>query len=476
MRRRPHALPRLARAGVLAAAALAAFAPPPAQAAPKVDGLYTVSKAPAQITRGPDGNVWVVLSGGPPDVARITPSGSVTEYDPPDVANPVGITAGPDGNLWVTQAGGVARFSPADPLNTDDKYAIADIVSPRGIVTGPDGNLWAASGDKVIKIPPGNPTGFTSTPVAGMDARGVARGGDGGIWIADFGGGRVIRVNPANPAQQVPYNLGGGPQEVAAGPGSQMAFANPGSTPQTIGRVSPGGMPALTNVPMTDPFGIALGADGAWWFAQFAGNSLTRLTPAGAATTLTGFPAASGPRYLAANGTALFVSLENTLQVARVTGVEPPTPPGGGGGGGPGGGGGSPDRTAPRISALAVAPSRFAYGSRATIRFTLSEAASVGLRFERPLAGRRRGRSCVRPTRALRRARRCTRWVRVASKSLRGARGTTRLRFTGRIGRRRLAPGRYRIVVSARDRAGNRARSRTAYFTLLRPAHRRHRR
>jgi len=463
---RLHALARLARAATLAAALLAAVAPAFARAAPKVDGIYAVSKTPGQMTRGPDGNVWVVLSGGPPDLAKVTPNGAVTEYDPPDVSGAVGITAGPDGNLWVTQTGGVARFSPADPLGSDEKFAIADIADPRGIVTGPDGNLWTASGDKVIKIPPGNPTGATSTPVAGMGARGIARGGDGGIWIADFTGGRLVRVNPANPAQQVPYNLGGGPQEVAAGPGGLMAFANPGSAPQTIGRVSPGGMPALTKVPMTDPFGIALGADGAWWFAQFAGNTLTRLTPGGAATTLTGFPAASGPRYLAANGTALFVSLEGASKIARVTGVEAPTSPGGGV---------RPDRTAPRISGLAVLPATFAYGTRAAIRFALSEAATVTLRFERPLAGRRRGRSCVRPTRALRRARRCTRWGGVAEKRLGAARGAERLRFSGRVGRRRLAPGRYRIVASARDRAGNRARLRTARFTLLRAAHRRHR-
>ncbi len=123
--------------------------------------------------------IGVALSGGPPDIARVTPGGTVTEYDPPDIADPVGITSGPDGNIWVTQAGGVARFSPADPQGTDEKFAIADIADPRGIVTGPDGNLWAASGDKVIKIPPGKPAGFTSTPVTGMGARGVARGGGG---------------------------------------------------------------------------------------------------------------------------------------------------------------------------------------------------------------------------------------------------------------------------------------------------------
>ena len=447
------------RIALLASAAVLVAAPA-AGAAPVVNGVYPVAKTPGQLTRGPDGNVWVALSGGPPDIARVTPGGTVTEYDPPDIANPVGITSGPDGNIWVTQAGGVARFSPADPVNTDEKFAIADIADPRGIVTGPDGNLWTASGDKVIKVPPANPAGFTSTPVAGMGARGIARGGDGGIWIADFAGGRIVRVNPANPAAgQTFYTAAGGAQEVAAGPGTQMAFANPGAAPQQIGRISPGGMPATTDVPMTDPFGIALGADGAYWFAQFAGNSLTRLTPGGAVTKLTGFPAASGPRYVTANGESLFVSLETTSQIARVTGVQRPTvtpPPGGG-----------RDRTAPRISALAVVPATFRHGHRTTIRLTLSEDARVTLRIDRGFTGRRRGRSCVRPTRTQRRARRCVRYATVAEARLSAHRGTTRLRFSGRVGRRLLAPGRSRVVVEARDRAGNRARPRTAYFTLL---------
>jgi len=451
------------RIALLASAAVLVAAPA-AGAAPAVNGLYPVAKTPGQLTRGPDGNVWVALSGGPPDIARVTPGGTVTEYNPPDIADPVGITSGPDGNIWVTQAGGVARFSPADPQGTDEKFAIADIADPRGIVTGPDGNLWAASGDKVIKIPPGNPTGFTSTPVTGMGARGVARGGDGGIWIADFAGGRIVRVNPANPAAgQTFYTVGGTPQQVAAGPGTQMAFANPSDE---IGRLSPGGTPARTAVLMTDPFGVTLGADGAYWFAQFAGNSLTRLTPGGAVTKLTGFPAASGPRYVTANGDALFVSLETASKIARVTGVQrPAVTPGGG-----------PDRTAPRISALAVVPATFTRGRRTSIRLTLSEDATVVLRFDRGLAGRRRGRSCVRPTRALRRARRCVRYARAAEARLSARRGATRLRFSGRVGRRSLAPGRYRIVAGARDRAGNRARPRTAYFKLLEAPPRRLRR
>ena len=39
--------------------------------------------------------------------------------------------------------------------------------------------------------------------------------------------------------------------------------------------------------------------------------------------------------------------------------------------------------------------------------------------------------------------------------------------FSGRIGKRRLAPGRYRFVVTAIDAAGNRSAPRTISFTIL---------
>ncbi len=443
-------------------------APGVALGAPAVNGLYTVSETPGQSVRGPDGNVWVVLGGVAKDLAKVTPAGVVTEYNPLDISGAVGITVGPDNKLWVTQANGVASFSPADPEGTAVKTTIPDITDPRGIVAGPDGNLWTASTDKIIKIPPATPSTFTTTTVTGMGARGVTRVGDGvigRIWIADFAGGRIVRVDPAHPgaAGQTFYNVGGGPQQVQGGPGTQVAFANPGAAPQHVGRIAPGGTPMLTELPATDPFGIALAADGAYWFAQFAGNSLTRLTTGGVATTLKGFPSASGPRYLSANGHALFVSLETTKQIARVTGVDPPAPPV------------TPppskrvDRVPPRLSALGLSPSRLRGGDRATLRFTLSEAATVTLRIERALAGRRRGRACVRPTRALRRARRCTRYVRAGESRVSARAGTTRRRYTARVGRRALAPGHYRILVGARDAAGNRARSRTTTFTVLRP-------
>ena len=310
---------------LVAALAAALLGPAAAPGAPQVNGIFPLSGSPGQLTEGPDGNIWVALndSSAGNDLARITPDGTVTEFNPADLQFPVGITSGPDGNLWLTQTSEVVRVPPADP-GSAQKFAVAALADPRGIVTGPDGNLWAASGEKLVKIPPADPTSFDSTDVAGMSARGIDAGG-GRLRIADFGSGRVISATTAGVT--TPVEVGGGPQDVAAGPGDQVAYSNPGDAPQTVGRLEPGGSPLLTETPLADPFGIDLGPDGAYWIAQFAAGTLGRLSPQGDYTTLGGLPAASGPRQLSAGpNETVWVSLETSNQIARVTGVEPPDP------------------------------------------------------------------------------------------------------------------------------------------------------
>jgi streptogramin lyase len=305
----------LVGAGLLAA--------PAASAVPSVNGKFSVSGTPGQITQVPGGSIWLTLSGSGAgrDLAKISPAGVVTEFNPANVTSPVGITAGPDGNIWVTQAGGVAMIPPGAP-NTAQKFAINDIADPRAITTGPDGKLWTASGDKVVEIPPANPAGFESHTVNGLGARGIARGRDGRLWVADFAGGRIARVTTNGAATF--FNVGGGPQEVAAGRNQQIAYSNPGANPQEIGRITPGSNPRKTEVPNTDPFGIEFATDRAYWIAQFAGDNLGRLTQDGEYSTLGGLGPNSGPRYLTRGpNNTLWVSLETAKKVARVRGVKP---------------------------------------------------------------------------------------------------------------------------------------------------------
>ena len=70
---------------------------------------------------GPDGNLWFVESGAD-KIAKVTPTGTITEYPTPSShTNPsgiggvvVGLTVGPDSNLWFTEPteNKIARVTP----------------------------------------------------------------------------------------------------------------------------------------------------------------------------------------------------------------------------------------------------------------------------------------------------------------------------------------------------------------------------
>jgi virginiamycin B lyase len=296
--------------------------PAAAEGNPHLAGVFDLSGTPGQITRGPDGNIWVTISGSSlgNGLARITPHGNVTEYSPAALVNPVGITSGPDGNLWLTRNGGVVQVPPGDPDSAQD-FNLAAITDPRGITKGPEGKLWTGSGDQLVSFLPANPLGFDATTIDGMGARGIAASG-GRLFIADFGGGRIVRADPSGGVKK--YNVGGGPQEVAKGPPKTIAFANPGSVPQTVGRIKEGDHPRKTEVPNSDPFGMAFAPDHKWWFAEFATSHLGVLSQTGNVKQFRDLPNGSGPRDVAVgpNGT-IWVSLETAGKVARIKGIAP---------------------------------------------------------------------------------------------------------------------------------------------------------
>jgi hypothetical protein len=145
------------------------------------------------------------------------------------------------------------------------------------------------------------------------------------------------------------------------------------------------------------------------------------------------------------------------------------------GGGGPGG----TDGVAPSMTSLAFSNAAFrplrsggsiAAAARGTrVFYQLSEPASVGFRVERAAPGRRVGRRCARPTRSNRARRRCTRWVRVrGSFTHAGAAGANSFRFSGRMRGRALRRGKYRLVGTPVDAAGNRGKPARRGFRILR--------
>ncbi|HMJ02730.1 MAG TPA: PKD domain-containing protein, partial [Conexibacter sp.] len=108
-----------------------------------------------------------------------------------------------------------------------------------------------------------------------------------------------------------------------------------------------------------------------------------------------------------------------------------------------------------------------------TFGFTLDRAATVTISFARRAPGLRsgtgRGVTCARPSRRLRRARarRCTRSIPAGALTRRGSPGSNAVPFSGRVGRRALAPGRYRATFTA-SADGSAGAPRTLSFRVVR--------
>jgi DNA-binding beta-propeller fold protein YncE len=139
-------------------------------------------------------------------------------------------------------------------------------------------------------------------------------------------------------------------------------------------------------------------------------------------------------------------------------------------------------RPAPAVTELTLSNRRFRVGSKptpvssarrrpapvgTTFRYRLSTAADVTLTINRLRPGRRVGGRCVKPTRANRRRPACMRRVRAGRLRRAGLQGRNRTRFSGRIGRRALRPGRYQVTVVATT-GGRSSAPRRASFRVVR--------
>jgi streptogramin lyase len=310
---------------------LALIAATPAGAAPAVSGeipLKTEINANNKIIEGPDGNIWVTLN-GPKDVAKITPAGLVSEYDL-GIEGAGGIAVSPAKEIWITRNGGVTQFDPSNP-EVLKKSTLVEPLASGPIVLGPDGNFWAAANEKLVRISPANAEVSKAFTVAGLNPRDIKAAGSL-LAIADFNS-RILTATTTDPPTTTEYELKGGSQGVAGNAAGQVAFSQQGQMPTEVGLLQPPGPPLMTSSPGTDPFGVALGPDGAFWFAQFNIDTVGRLGADNLLTNLTpGFAKGSGPRQIAAGpGNTLWVTLQNNKKIGRVSGVEnappPPLPP-----------------------------------------------------------------------------------------------------------------------------------------------------
>jgi hypothetical protein len=103
-----------------------------------------------------------------------------------------------------------------------------------------------------------------------------------------------------------------------------------------------------------------------------------------------------------------------------------------------------------------------------TFSFTLNEQARITFQFMRLITGRWHKAKCTKQTNANRKGPPCVLTLNQGALHLSANRGRRHLSFQGRISRSvRLPPGRYRLVVTARNAAGQTAAAKKIDFTIL---------
>ena len=286
------------------------------------DGI-SLDSTPADITAGPDGNMWFTEP-GVDQVAKITPAGAVTEFfeDIELDTGPLGITSGPDGNLWFTEydAGQIGRITPAGVV-TEFFEGLSPNSSPRDIAVGADGNLWFTdtNGRRIGRITPagvvtefdvnsgigGGPLAITAGPDGNLwftegpggvgrmttagaftrfldayrDLPGIASGPDGNLWTTEYLGA-IRRMTPAGVVTgtfALPSGLS--PNGITTGPDDNLWFAASGDA---VGRITPAGAVAIVTGGISDgsfPRDIATGPDGNLWFTEPGTDQVARVTP-----------------------------------------------------------------------------------------------------------------------------------------------------------------------------------------------------
>lgn len=173
--------------------------------------------------------------------------------------------------------------------------------------------------------------------------------------------------------------------------------------------------------------------------------------------------------------------------------VPPAPPPGGGtgggggggvgGGGSGGGGGGGADTTPPAFLAARMTNATFAVdqaGHAETVVsaravklgtafvYTLSEPARVLFAVEQKQPGRMVGRTCRKPTRKIAHKKACARFVRRGAFAQDSTAGANRRKWSGKLGKRALKPGSYRVTLTAKDAAGNVSKIKRLKFRVIR--------
>lgn len=119
----------------------------------------------------------------------------------------------------------------------------------------------------------------------------------------------------------------------------------------------------------------------------------------------------------------------------------------------------NPRALVPKLTAVSLKPFKFRVAKKgkggAKVRFTLNTKATVTIRVDQKAKGRKVGKKCVKPNTGNKTKKACKRLVfrgKLTRKNR--AAGTNTVAFSGRLGKKALRPGKYRVVIRAAGPGG----------------------
>jgi virginiamycin B lyase len=158
---------------------------------------------------------------------------------------------------------------------------------PTAIAAGADGNMWYAeyTGNKIARITPtGTVTEFTIA-TGNSHPSAITLAPDGNLWFVEENGNKVGKITPAGAITEYPLTTPGAyPAGIAAATyatASLLAITEPGVDKVAFFDIGTTAVFDEQPVPtgLSDAKGIALGADGYFWFVEYAADKVGRASP-----------------------------------------------------------------------------------------------------------------------------------------------------------------------------------------------------
>ena len=179
----------------------------------------------------------------------VTPSGAIKEFGPPATEPnmaPAEITVGPDGNLWFLDAAtpAIGRITPAGVI-TEFTSGLLPGAMPETLTAGADGNMWFTDKAQgaIGRVTPAGVIKEFSTGKAGSMPTESTLGADGNVWFSDPGVPAVGRVTPDGTITEFKtgLNANADPDPMTLGPDGNVWFIDQNAADRAVGRITPSG-------------------------------------------------------------------------------------------------------------------------------------------------------------------------------------------------------------------------------------------